>query len=143
LESFSKQKFLLPEAQMALNRKVGFFTGLGYKGGGPMWAWLLHRTSGLAMVLFVGLHIIAGFVTQQFGSEAGIAINTIYENWIFQLVLFFLVIFHAVNGLRVVILDLWPALLEYQREVIWLQWLIFIPLYTLVLFVIIKDALGL
>ena len=128
---------------MALNRKVGFFTGLGYKGGGPMWAWLLHRTSGLAMVIFVGLHILAGFLTQQFGSEAGIAINTVYENWIFQLVIFFLVIFHAVNGLRVVILDLWPALLEYQREAIWLQWLVFLPLYTLVLFVVIKDALGL
>ncbi len=127
---------------MALNRKVGFFTGLGYKGGGPMWAWILHRTSGLAMVLFVGLHIIAGFVTQQFGSEAGIAINTIYENAIFQLVLFFLVIFHAVNGLRVTLLDLWPALLEYQREAIWLQWLVFIPLYALILFTILKDALG-
>ncbi len=128
---------------MALNKKVGFFTGLGYKGGGPMWAWLLHRTSGLAMVLFVGLHIVAGFVTQQFGSEAGIAINTIYESWIFQLVIFFLVIFHAINGLRVVLLDLWPALLEYQREAIWLQWLVFIPLYSLILFVILKDALGL
>ena len=128
---------------MALNKKVGFFTGLGYKGGGPMWAWLLHRTSGLAMVLFVGLHIVAGFVTQQFGSEAGIAVNTVYENWIFQLVIFFLVIFHAVNGLRVVLLDLWPALLEYQREAIWLQWLVFIPLYSLILFVILKDALGL
>ena len=127
---------------MALNRKVSFFTGLKYKGGGPMWAWILHRTSGLAMVLFVGLHILAGFLTQQFGSEIGLTINIIYENWIFQLVIFFLVIFHAVNGLRVIILDLWPALLEYQRESIWLEWFIFIPLYSLVLFVILKDALG-
>lgn len=128
---------------MALNRKVSFLKGLGYKGGGPMWAWVLHRASGLAMVLFVGLHILAGFLTQQFGSEAGIAINQIYTNWIFQIVVFFLVIFHAVNGLRVVILDLIPALLEYQREMIWLEWLIIAPLYTLVLFVIIKNLLGL
>ena len=123
---------------MALNRKVGFFTGLKYKGGGPMLAWVLHRLSGLAMVLFVGLHIIAGFLTQQFGSEVGIAINIVYENWIFQLVLFFLVIFHAVNGLRVVILDLWPALLEYQREAIWLEWLVFIPIYGLVLLTVLS-----
>lgn len=127
---------------MALNRKVSFWTGLKYKGGGPMWAWILHRTSGLAMVLFVGLHIIAGFLTQQFGSNAGIVINTIYENWIFQLVIFFLVIFHALNGLRVTILDLWTPLLEYQRESIWLEWLIFIPLYGLVLFSILKHTLG-
>ena len=127
---------------MALNRKVSFFTGLKYKGGGPMWAWIMHRLSGLAMVFFVGGHIIAGFLTQQFGSEVGIAINIVYENWIFQLVLFFLIIFHAVNGLRVVILDLWPALLEYQREAIWLQWLTFIPIYSLVLVVVLKDMLG-
>ena len=107
-----------------------------------MWAWIIHRLSGLAMVFFVGGHIIAGFLTQQFGREMGIAINTVYENWIFQLVLFFLVIFHAVNGLRVVILDLWPALLQYQREAIWLQWLTFIPIYGLVLVVVLKDALG-
>jgi len=127
---------------MALNRKVSFLTGLGYKGGGPMWAWVLHRLGGLAMVLFVGLHIIAGFLTQQFGSEAGIAINTVYENWIFQLIIFFFIIFHAVNGLRVVILDLWPALLAYQREAIWLEWLIFIPIYGLLLFVVLTDMLS-
>ena len=127
---------------MALNRKVGFFTGLKYKGGGPMWAWILHRTSGLSMVLFVGLHIPAGFLTQQFGSDVGIWINTIYENWVFQLALFFLVIFHAINGLRITILDLVPALLEYQREAIWLEWLVFIPIYGLVLFVVLKNTLG-
>ena len=125
---------------MALNRKVGFFKGLKYKGGGPMWAWILHRTSGLAMVTFVGLHIIAGFLTQQFGSEIGLSINIIYENWIFQLLMFFLVIFHAVNGLRVTILDLAPALLEYQREVIWLEWLVIAPLYGLVLVAVLKSA---
>lgn len=127
---------------MALNRKVSFFTGLKYQGGGPMWAWILHRLSGLAMVFFVGSHIIAGFLTQQFGSDVGIAINIIYENWIFQLALFFLVIFHAVNGLRVTLLDLWPALLEYQREAIWAEWLVIIPLYGLILFSVLKNALG-
>lgn len=127
---------------MALNRKVGFFTGLKYKGGGPMVAWLLHRISGLAMVLFVGAHIIAGFMSQLFGSDIGFVINQIYTNQIFQLVLFFLVIFHAVNGLRVTLLDLWPALLEYQREAIWAQWFIIIPTFGLIIFEVVKSALG-
>ena len=105
-----------------------------------MWAWILHRTSGLAMVLFVGLHIIAGFLTQEFGSELGLSINIIYENWMFQLVIFALVIYHAVNGLRVVILDLAPALLEYQREMIWAEWFIIMPLYALVIFSILKHG---
>lgn len=127
---------------MALNRKVSFFTGLKYKGGGPMWAWILHRLSGLAMVFFVGSHIIAGFMSQLFGSDVGFFINQIYTNEIFQLVLFFLVIFHAVNGLRVVILDLWPSMLEHQREAIWAQWFVIIPVYGLILFAVVKSALG-
>ncbi len=128
---------------MALNRKVGFLTGLGYKGGGPMWAWLLHRISGLAMVLFVGTHILTGFLSQQFGGGAWGVLYTIYTHDIFQLVLFFLIIYHAVNGLRVVIMDLFTSLLQYQREMIWLQWFIIVPLYGLILFVVFKDAMGL
>ncbi len=53
---------------MALKRNVGL-RGIGYRGGGPMLSWMLHRIGGLAMVLFVGLHIAAGFFMQQFGSN--------------------------------------------------------------------------
>ena len=105
-----------------------------------MWAWILHRTSGLAMVLFVGLHILAGFLTKELGSDLGLSLNAIYISKFFQLTIFFLVIFHAVNGLRIVILDIAPNLLQYQREVIWLEWLIIAPLYIFVLFAILKGA---
>ncbi len=118
-----------------------FLTGLKSKERSHR-AWTLHPRHGFGNGAFFGLHIIAGFLTQEFGSETGIVINTIYENWIFQLLIFFFVIFHAINGLRVVILDIWPALLEYQREAIWLEWLVFIPVYGIVLFVVLKDALG-
>ena len=50
---------------MALKRNVGL-RGIGYRGGGPMLSWTLHRIGGLAMVLFVGLHIAVGFFMQQF-----------------------------------------------------------------------------
>ncbi len=127
---------------MALKRNVGFWQGLKYKGGGPMWAWILHRLSGLSILLFVGLHVIAAFLTAQFGSDAGIAINVIYEAWWFQLFVYFGIIFHAVNGLRIIILDLWPALLEYEREAIWAAWFIILPTYFLAAFSIITHALG-
>ncbi len=127
---------------MALKRHVSFFTGLKYKGEGPMWAWILHRFTGLSIAVFVGLHVIAGFLTQQFGSDAGIFINTIYENWIFQIFIFFCVLFHVINGLRVIILDIWPALIEYQREAIWLEWLVFLPIFGLAVFVIFTAGLS-
>jgi len=126
---------------MALKRKVGL-AGARYKGGGPMLSWVLHRLSGLAMVIFVGLHILASFFQHQLGSDLGTTINIIYESIYFQIVVFFVVIFHGLNGLRIIILDTWPKLLEYQREVTWLQWLVFVPVYGLTIFVMILYALS-
>ena len=34
---------------------------LGYRGGQPMIAWLLHRISGIGIVLFVSMHVFAAF----------------------------------------------------------------------------------
>ena len=122
---------------MTLSRKVSFYQGLRYKGGGPMLAWILHRIAGIGMVLFISLHILASFFTQQMGSNLGIAINTIYESVYFQLFVYFCVLFHGLNGMRIIILDLWPRMIEYQRELTWLTWLIFIPVYGLTVFVMI------
>ena len=128
---------------MGLTRNVGLIEGLRYQGKGPMLTYALHRISGLAMVLFVSLHILASYLSNQpWGSSTGIFINTIYEYWIFQIFIFFCALFHVINGLRIVILDLWPKLIEYQREAIWLEWLVFLPIYILSVYVIIRGALG-
>jgi succinate dehydrogenase / fumarate reductase cytochrome b subunit len=127
---------------MGLNRKVSFITGLKYQGGGPMLAWMLHRISGLSILLFVGLHVIASFFMQQMGSDWAIAVNTVYESWIFQIFVVFFVLFHAINGLRIIILDFWPKFLQYQREALWLEWLIFLPIYGMTVFIIIQRGLG-
>ena len=126
---------------MALNRKVGL-AGARYRGGGPMLAWVLHRVSGVAMILFVSLHVVASFFQHQLGSDIGTTINIIYESLYFQIFIYFVVIFHALNGFRILILDTWPRLLEYQREVTWLQWLAFVPIYALTIFIMVSRSLG-
>lgn len=115
---------------MALKRNVGLRAGLRYRGGMPMLSWAIHRIGGLAMVLFVGLHIVSSFFMQQFASDWATTINIIYESVWFQLFIVFVVYFHGLNGLRIIVLDFWPKLLQYQRELTWLQWLVFIPAYA-------------
>ncbi len=127
---------------MTLDRKVGFFDGLTYKGGGPMLAWILHRISGLGMIVFVSLHVVASFFTQQMGSDWAIDINIIYESVFFQLFIVFSVLFHALNGMRIIILDIWPKMIRYQREMTWLQWLVFVPLYGLTIFVMLQRFIS-
>ena len=128
---------------MGLKRNVGLMEGLRYQGKGPMLTYILHRIGGLGILIFVSLHVLASFLSNQaWGSSAGIFINTIYEHWLFQIVIFFFVLFHVINGLRITILDLLPKLIEFQREAIWVEWCVFIPLYSIVLYVIIRGGLG-
>jgi len=127
---------------MALKRQVGLKQGLRYKGGGPMLVWVLHRISGIGIALFVGLHILASFSNQLFGWDLAVSINTIYMSPYFQIVVFFCALFHAINGLRITILDLWPKLIEHQQEAIWVEWAVFIPVFGLSVLVILGTAVG-
>jgi succinate dehydrogenase / fumarate reductase, cytochrome b subunit len=123
---------------MDLKRNVGLAAALRYKGQGPMWSFILHRIGGVGMVVFITLHILASFI----GGKSGVFINTIYEHWLFQIFIFFCALFHAINGLRITIVDLFPQLLVHQREAIWVELAVFIPLFAVAVFVIMSTALG-
>lgn len=122
---------------MGLKRNVSLLTGLSYRGQGPMLAFVLHRIGGLGMAIFVTVHILASII----GGDIGGLLNDIYENWLFQIFIFFCALFHVINGLRITILDIWPKLIEHQREAIWLEWAVFLPIYGLAVFVILRTAL--
>lgn len=126
---------------MSISRKVGFYQGLRYQGGAPMLAWMLHRITGVGILVFVGLHVFASFLMQQFGSDFATNMNIVYESWAFQIVITFFVIYHALNGLRIIALDVWPQFIKYQREALWLEWLVFAPVYGLAVYFLVQKAL--
>jgi succinate dehydrogenase / fumarate reductase cytochrome b subunit len=127
---------------MAVSRRVSVWSGARYKGRQGMLNWVLHRVTGLGILLFVGIHVVVSFFGQQFGSDLAFTLNGIYESWQFQIFVYFSVLFHAINGTRVALMDLFPGLIRYQKELIWLQWLIFIPAYGLPVFVMVRNALA-
>ena len=103
-----------------------------------MLAFILHRIGGVGMALFVTMHILAAFL----GGKTGEVLNAVYENWLFQIFIFFCILFHAINGLRITIVDLFPKLIPYEREAIWVEWAVFLPLYAFAVLVILRTALG-
>jgi succinate dehydrogenase / fumarate reductase cytochrome b subunit len=123
---------------MGLKRNVSLATALRYKGQGPFLTYILHRIGGLGMAIFVTIHVLSSFV----GGRVGVFTNSIYENWIFQIFIFFFVLFHVINGLRISLLDLFPNLIEHQREAIWIEWAVFLPIYGLAFYVIVRTGLG-
>jgi succinate dehydrogenase / fumarate reductase cytochrome b subunit len=123
---------------MGLTRNVGLSAALRYKGQGPMWTFILHRVGGLGMAIFITTHLLASVL----GGSAGQFVNDIYENWAFQVFIFFCVLFHAINGLRITILDLFPKLIPHLREAIWVEMAVFIPTYAVAALIIIRNGLG-
>lgn len=103
-----------------------------------MLTFILHRIGGMGMAIFVAIHILASFL----GGDGGKLANAIYENWAFQIFIFFCALFHAINGLRITILDLWPKLIPYQRQAIWVEWAVFLPVFGFAIIVITSTALG-
>jgi len=123
-------------------RHVGFLEGSRYKGSTHMLAWALHRITGLGILIFVGTHVIAAFFLNAIGDNISTTITTIYETTPVQIFIYFCVLYHALNGLRVIVEDLWPPLLRFHRELLWFQWLVFLPVFGLPAFLMLMSYLS-
>ena len=127
---------------MSLNRNVPLSTALRYKGQGPYLTFILHRIGGAGMAIFITTHILATFTEMQ-GWRIGHTINFIYMSPPFQIFILFCVLFHAINGLRITILDLFPQkLIPYHKQAIMIEWIVFIILFGFASVSVITTTLG-
>ncbi|HXG40804.1 MAG TPA: hypothetical protein VNJ28_07660, partial [Candidatus Limnocylindrales bacterium] len=53
------------------------------------------------------------------------------------------VLYHALNGLRIIIIDFWPALTPYHRWLWYANWVVFVLVGLPVAYEIMAPALGL
>ncbi len=104
-----------------------------YRGGEGQWAWILHRFTGLGVLLFLVIHILDTFVIV-FGPEIYDKVMALYRHPLFRVSevgLAAAVLFHALNGIRITILDFYPEWSGRQRQffygVVALFVLVFVP----------------
>lgn len=75
-----------------------------------MWGWVLHRITGLALAFYLFLHIAVVSSARWAGDGGGFdrVLKTFHTPWgiALDLLLIAAVIFHAVNGLRLLLFDL-------------------------------------
>ena len=100
---------------------------LVYRGREGQWAYLVHRAAGLGVLLFLGLHIfdiyLVGFGPEVFNSTLFLYKGPVAR--ILEVLLAFGLLFHALNGLRIIILDFFPRLMKYHRRLFWIECVIF------------------
>src|SRR5690606_39265823 len=99
-------------------RNRGLTTAIRYRGREGMWTWMLHRATGLGVLFFLIIHVVetaAIIYSPAFYDEA----LELYKNPLFrlaELLIFFSVLFHAANGLRIIVQDFWPLVMQRQRQ---------------------------
>ena len=81
-------------------------------------AYILHRVSGVAVILFLFVHLVENFFLLMGEAAYDRAIG-IYDTWYFRLGEFALiaaVVYHALNGVRIIAVDFWQASTRYQKQ---------------------------
>jgi succinate dehydrogenase cytochrome b subunit len=120
---------------------------LRYRGGEGMLAWAFHRISGVAIWAFLVLHVIDIFLVGA-APDTYDTLLAIYAHPIgivLEWLLGAAVLYHALNGLRIIVMDFWPALTRYHRQLWYASWALFfligIPV-TVVIFGQFARAMG-
>jgi len=118
---------------------------LRYRGSEGMLAWAFHRISGVAIWAFILLHVLDIWlvgvnpelydeVLQVYASPAG---------RVMEALLGAALLYHALNGLRIVIMDFWPRMTRYHRQLWYANWVVFALVGIPVVIQIMAPAFGL
>jgi len=91
-------------------------TNLAYRKDTGSWAWILHRISGIALIGYLFLHIYSVSSLAQ----GKVAFNSFMEHYtgtffmFVEWLLFSFVLFHSLNGVRIVLVD-WADGSKYHK----------------------------
>lgn len=92
-----------------------------YRGDPGMWSWALHRITGVTIFFFLFVHVLDTALVRVSPDTYNQAIET-YKSPIVALMemgLVVCVLFHALNGVRVILVDFWSKGPKYQRLMLW------------------------
>ena len=117
---------------------------LRYRGSEGMLAWAFHRISGVAIWAFILLHVLdiwlAGVnpklydeVLQVYASPIGRVLETLLGAAL---------LYHALNGLRIIIMDFWPRMTRYHKQLWYLNWVLFVVVGLPIMIQIMAPAFG-
>ena len=86
-----------------------------------MWSWVLHRITGVTIFFFLFVHVLDTAVIRVDPNKYSEVIET-YKTPIIGLMeigLVACVLYHAFNGLRIILIDFWSKGPKYQRQMLW------------------------
>ena len=92
-----------------------------YRGDPGMWSWVLHRITGATIFFFLFVHVLDTALVRVSPEAYNEVVNT-YKTPLVGLMevgLVAAVLYHALNGIRVILIDFWQHGPRYQRLMLW------------------------
>jgi succinate dehydrogenase / fumarate reductase, cytochrome b subunit len=102
-----------------------------YRGDPGMWSWVLHRITGATIFFFLFVHVLDTALVRVSPQAYNEVIET-YKSPIVGLMeigLVVAVLYHALNGIRVILIDFWQKGPRYQRQMLWVVVGIFLAVF--------------
>lgn len=115
-----------------------------YKGPSGMWSWLLHRVTGLGILLFLFVHIV-DIAMIGFGPRIYNESVLLFDSFIVRLLSLALigaVLFHSFNGVRIVLIDFWKKGVRYQQQMFIAALVLTIVVFLPFAYVVLIPKLG-
>jgi succinate dehydrogenase / fumarate reductase cytochrome b subunit len=95
--------------------------GTLYRGREGMWSWVAHRITGVLTFFFLFAHVLDTALVRVSPDSYDRVIDT-YKNPfvnVMEVGLVGAVLFHALNGLRIIAVDFWEKGPKLQRQMLW------------------------
>lgn len=95
-------------------------SGSIYRGKAGQWAFMGHRITGFLVLCFLLLHVIDVSLVN-FDPEIYDEVHDLYGNVfmrMFEVGLLGALVFHAFNGLRIIVFDFFPGAIKREKEML-------------------------
>jgi succinate dehydrogenase / fumarate reductase cytochrome b subunit len=94
--------------------------GTLYRGDPGMWSWVAHRITGVLTFFFLFAHVLDTALVRVSPEAYNEVIET-YKTPLVNLIEVGLVavLYHALNGIRVMLVDFWAKGPRYQKQMLW------------------------
>lgn len=102
-----------------------------YRGGVGQWAWMAHRLTGVGVLVFLLAHIIDTAMIG-WGPAVYNRMIALYRLPFFrvgEVLLAGAVLYHALNGIRIIVIDFWPGATEVHRKLFYAVTAVFAAVY--------------
>jgi succinate dehydrogenase / fumarate reductase cytochrome b subunit len=112
-----------------------------YRGGEGQLAWILHRVTGVGVFLFLLAHIVDTALIG-WGPEVYNTVMAIYHKPLFKVgeaILAGMVLYHALNGIRITVLDLWEELTRFHRQLFYVEVALFLVIFVPAAYIMLKP----